>query len=405
MSMFNTHTAKVLIRTNAAIAMAMAMALATTLALSNEVHAADYKVGILLPFSGVYAGLGNHIENGFALGLEHYASDLGADSVTTIKADTEANPGSSLAKTKKMILRDKADVLVGLVSSAVLGAVRNFVHQSGVPLVVANAGNINATGKDCSANIIRVSFSNAQITRPMGSWMAKQGIKKVYLMAPDYAAGHQMMEAFRTTFTAGGGEIIGEAYPPLKGTKDYGPYLTAAKATKPDAIFTFFAGGAAIAFVKQYAQFGINKDIPLFGAGFLTSAAYVHVQGQAADGVTGSLHYFPGLDTKENRAFQAAYQAKHGGKTGSEFAVAGYDAARLVAEAIKAAAGDKTKFKSELSNVHFTGPRGPLKIDPKTHNVIQNIYVFKNEFVAGKVQQRVLATIPNVQDGPNGCVM
>ena len=117
-------------------------------------------------------------------------------------------------------------------------------------------------------------------------------------MAPDYAAGHQMMEAFRETFVAGGGEIVGEAYPPLKGTKDYGPYLTAAKAAKPDAIFTFFAGGAAIAFVKQYAQFGINKDIPLYGAGFLTSAAYVHVQGQAADGVTASLHYFPGLDTQ-----------------------------------------------------------------------------------------------------------
>jgi branched-chain amino acid transport system substrate-binding protein len=131
----------------------------------------------------------------------------------------------------------------------------------------------------------------------------------------------------------------------------------------------------------------------------------VHVQGQAADGVTASLHYFPGLNTQENRDFQAAYKAKFGGKTGSEFAVAGYDAARLVVEAIKAAGGDKARFKSELAKVEFTGPRGPLKIDPKTHNVIQNIYVFRNEFVDGKVQQTVLATIPNVQDEPNGCSM
>jgi branched-chain amino acid transport system substrate-binding protein len=399
MSTFHSRAARVATKTGTSIA------LAGLLLLAGQAHAADYKVGLLLPFSGVYAGLGSHIENGFNLGLEHYAKDLGADSLSTIKADTEANPGSSLSKTKKMVLQDKVDVLVGLVSSAVLGAVRNFVHQSGVPLVVANAGNINATGKSCSPNIIRVSFSNAQITRPMGSWMAKQGIKKVYLMAPDYAAGHQMMEAFRATFVAGGGEIIGEAYPPLKGTKDYGPYLTAAKAAKPDAIFVFFAGGPAIAFVKQYAQFGINKDIPLYGAGFLTSAAYVHVQGQAADGVTASLHYFPGLNTQENRDFQAAYQAKFDGKTGSEFAVAGYDAARLVVEAIKAAGGDKAKFKGELAKVEFTGPRGPLKIDPKTHNVIQNIYVFRNEFVDGKVRQTVLATIPNVQDEPNGCSM
>ena len=121
--------------------------------------------------------------------------------------------------------------------------------------------------------------------------------------------------------------------------------------------------------------------------------------------MTASLHYFPGLDSKENKAFQTAYKAKFDGKTGSEFAVAGYDAARLIAEAIKAAGGDKAKFKSELSKVEFTGPRGPLKIDPKTHNVIQNMYVFKNEFADGKVQQRVLATIPNVQDEPNGCSM
>jgi branched-chain amino acid transport system substrate-binding protein len=399
MFILHTRAAKVAIR------MGASAVLSALMLISAQAHAADYKVGILLPFSGVYAGLGSHIENGFNLGLEHYGKDLGADSITSIKADTEANPGSSLAKTKKMVLQDKVDVLVGLVSSAVLGAVRNFVHQSGVPLVVANAGNTNATGKDCSPNIIRVSFSNAQITRPMGSWMAKQGIKKVYLMAPDYAAGHQMMEAFRASFVAGGGEIIGEAYPPLKGTKDYGPYLTAAKAAKPDAIFTFFAGGAAIAFVKQYAQFGINKDIPLYGAGFLTSAAYVHVQGQAADGVTSSLHYFPGLESKENQAFQAAYQAKFGGKTGSEFAVAGYDAAHMIVDAIKAAGGDKAKFKGELSKVKFTGPRGPLRIDPKTNNVIQNMYVFRNEFVDGKVQQRVLATIADVQDEPNGCAL
>ena len=150
------------------------VALAAALLFSGPTQAADYKIGVLLPFSGVYAGLGSHIENGFNLGLEHFAADLDSDSITTVKADTEANPGSSLAKTKKMVLQDKTDVLVGLVSSAVLGAVRNFVHESGVPLVVANAGNIHATGKDCSPNIIRVSFSNAQITRPMGSWMAKQ---------------------------------------------------------------------------------------------------------------------------------------------------------------------------------------------------------------------------------------
>ena len=368
-------------------------------------QAEDFKVGLMLPFSGVYAGLGNHIENGFNLGIEEFGAGLEGHSISVEKADTEADPASSLAKAKKLVLQDKSDVLVGLVSSAVLGAMRDFVHQSGTPLIVANAGNDNATGEDCSPSIIRVSFSNSQINRPMGPWMAAQGIKKVYLMAPDYAAGHQMMEAFRAGFEANGGEIVGEAYPPLQGTQDYGPYLTAAKAANPDAIYVFFAGGAAITFVKQYKDFGIGEEIPLYGSGFLTSAAYVHVQGEAADGTTVALHYVPSIDTPENTAFQAAYQAKYEGKLASEFAVAGYDAARLLVEAIKASGGDKDAFKEQLAKISFDGPRGPLRIDPATNNVIQNVYIYKNEWKDGKVVQTILETVPDVQDAPNGCSM
>ncbi|MCP1335873.1 ABC transporter substrate-binding protein [Futiania mangrovi] len=387
-------------RTGAALVAALAAA-----AVALPAKAAEYKVGLLVPLSGVYAGLGNHIENGFNLGIEHFGSELGEHTITLERADTEANPASTLGKAKKMVLQDKVDVLTGIVSSAVLGALRDFVHQSQTPLVVANAGNDEATGKDCTPYIIRVSFSNAQVNRPMGTWMANKGIKKVYLMAPDYAAGHQMMNTFRKSFTEAGGEIVGEAYPPLQGTNDYGPYLAAAQAANPDAIFTFFAGSAAIAFVKQYKDFGIGKDIPLYGSGFLTSAAYVHVQGEAADGVTASLHYVPTIDTAENKRFQEAYQAKHEGKLGSEFAVAGYDAARLIIEAIKMSGGDKKALAENLRKVEFTGPRGPLSIDPATNNVVQNVYIFRNDFKDGKVTQTVLDTIPDVQDPPNGCKM
>ena len=118
----------------------------------------------------------------------------------------------------------------------------------------------------------------------------------------------------------------------------------------------FFAGSAAIAFVKQYAQFGLAESVPLYGAGFLTSAAYVHVQGQAADGVIASLHYVPSLDTEENRRFQSAYQAAYG-KLGSEFAVQGYDAAHLIAQAIKDSGGDKQAFKALEDELLAARPR------------------------------------------------
>ncbi|MCC2112980.1 MAG: penicillin-binding protein activator, partial [Hyphomicrobiales bacterium] len=260
-------------------------AFAMTTALTGSAVAEEFKVGILLPFSGVYAALGAHIENGFKLGLEHFKDDLGDNTVTMVRDDTEANPGSSLSKAKKMILQDKVDAMAGIVSSAVLAGLRDTVDAAKVPLIVANAGNDEMTGERCSPYVVRVSFSNSQVNRPMGKWVFDQGKKKVYLMAPDYAAGHQMMEAFKSTFVPAGGEIVGEAYPPLKGVDDYGPYLTAAKAANPDAIYVFFAGGAAIKFVKQYHAFGIKQDIPLYASGFLTSAAYVHVEGEAADGI------------------------------------------------------------------------------------------------------------------------
>ena len=366
--------------------------------------AAEYKVGLLLPFSGVYAGLGSHIENGFALGLDHFGGDLMGNTVVTVREDTEAKPAVGLVKAKKLVLQENVDVVAGVVSSAVLGGMRDFMHNAKTPLLVANAGNDQMTGAKCSPYVIRVSFSNSMINRPMGSWLAKQGVKKVYLMAPDYAAGHQMMEAFKGTFTAGGGQIVGEAYPPLRGTKDYGSYFSAVKSSDADAVYAFFAGGAAIKYVKQYHEFGLAKDFPLYGAGFLTSAAYVHVQGAAADGIIASLHYVPALDTEENRRFQTTYQAKYG-KVGSEFAVQGYDAAHVIIEAIKAAGGDKEAFKKGLSKVSFNGPRGPLRIDPATNNVVQNIYVFKNTFKDGKVVQTVLSTAENVKDAPNGCSM
>ena len=140
-------------------------------------QAAEYKVGLLLPFSGVYAGLGSHIENGFKLGLEHFGGDLGGNTITLVREDTEAKPAVGLVKAKKMVLQEKVDVITGIVSSAVLGAVRDFAHGSKTPIVVANAGNNDMTGAKCSPYIIRVSFSNAQITRDMGSWLAEQGVR------------------------------------------------------------------------------------------------------------------------------------------------------------------------------------------------------------------------------------
>lgn len=376
-------------------------ALAALLAAAQPAAAATYEVGMLLPYSGVYAALGQEIDDGMSLALEEFGGDTTFD---IVREDTEVKPPVGLAKARKLVLQDEVDVIAGIVSSGVLGAVRDFIDGAKVPLVVANAGNDDMTGAACSPYIIRVSFSNSQVNRPMGQWLYDRGIRKVYTLAPDYAAGHQQIDAFAGAFEAAGGEIVGSEFTPFQKTKDFGPYITKAQASGADAVYVFYAGSEAIAFVKQYDAFGLKDEMPLFGSGFLTSPLYVNAEGAAAEGVVTSLHYVPTIDTEVNREFVERFKAKFG-RPPSEYAVQGYDAGRLIAEAAKAAGEDKSKFAEALRQVKFTGPRGPLEIDPKTNNIVQNVYIY--ETVAGGewLTQKILDVVEGVRDAPNGCAL
>jgi len=375
------------------------IALATAVSAFALPAFAETSVGLILPKSGTYAALGNDIQDGFVYALEEAGRTSEFKLVTE---DTEAKPAVGLTKARKLVLQDEVDVMVGIVSSGVLGAIRDFVDGAKVPLIVANAGNDEATGKDCSPYITRVSFSNAQVNRPMGKWMYDQGVRKVYTLAPDYAAGHQMIDAFAEAFKAAGGEIVGGEYTPFGQTKDFGPYLTKARQANPDGIYVFYAGGEAISFVKQYGSFGISKEVPLYGTGFLTSPLYVKAEGDGAIGVKTSLHYVPTLQSTENKVFVAQFEKRYG-RTPSEYSVQGYDAGRLLLGALAAGAKDRASIAANLPKVRYTGPRGPMEIDPSTNNVVQNIYVYETVKDGDALTQKVIGEIKSVRDEPNGC--
>ena len=366
-------------------------------------RAETYKVGILLPYSGVYAALGNEIEAGFRMALEDFAADLGEHKIEIVREDDEVKPPVGLAKAKKLVLQDKVDVMMGIVSSGVLAGVRDFVHESKVPFIIANAGNDEMTSGDrCSPYLVRVSFSNSQVNRPMGSWLFKQGKKKVWTFGPDYAAGRQQIGAFADGYKAAGGTLAGQSFTPFGKTEDFGPFLTEAKAANPDAIYAFYSGSEAIAFLKQYANFGLNKTIPLYGAGFLTSVQHINAVGDGADGVTSILHYVPSLDNPENKRFQTGIQ-KRINTVGSEFGVQGYDAGHMLIAAIKATGGKKDQLTAALPKAAFNGPRGPMKIDPLTNNPIQNFYIYETKKSDKGIVYNVKETIPGVQDPVTGC--
>ncbi|MBA4492365.1 ABC transporter substrate-binding protein [Paracoccus sp. S1E-3] len=362
---------------------------------------ADTTVGLLLPASGNYAALGQDIADGFRMAL----AEAGRDDITVIAQDTEAKPQTGLTAARKLIMQDQADVLVGVVSSAVLAAVRDVVDSAGVPLIVANAGNDEATGADCSPFITRISFSNSQLNRPMGEWMAEQGIRSVYTLAPDYAAGQQMIGAFTTAFEAGGGKVLGGEFTPFGKTEDFGPYLAKARASGAQALYVFYGGADAVSFVRQYDSFGLRDSMPLYSVGFLTAPLYLRSQGEAAEGVIGALHYLPMLDTPENTAFVDAYKTAHGDDMPSEYVVAGYDAGRLLLGALDTGATGRAAIAAALPKVAYTGPRGPLQIDPATNNIVQNVYVFETVKTDAGMSYRLLDTREQVRDAPNGCVM
>lgn len=380
------------------------VAVVSTLAISalsaSIANAEAVKVGVLLPYSGVYAALGKEIDAGFNLGLEEFGEGL---ELEVVREDSEADPGKSLPKARKLVLQDKVDVMTGIVSSAVAGALRDFVHGAKVPLMITNAGDNSVTGAKCSPYISRFSFSNGQVNAPMGQWLYDQGVRKVFTLASDYTAGHEMIDGFAETFKAAGGEIVGSEYTPFRKTKDFGPYLTKAKSSGAEAVFSFYAGGEAIAFVKQYDSFGLKETMPLYGSGFLTSPLYVNAEGDAAVGVTTVLHYAPTIDSELNSKFVQKFQAMNEGRSPSEFAVAGYDAAHALALAIKGGAKDRESIAQAISKFSFAGPRGDVEIDPKTNNIVQPLYVYETVKEGDQLTQKILAKLPSTRAAANGC--
>ena len=301
-----------------------AAGIALLAASAAEAPAAELKVGLLLPYSGVYAALGQEIDDGFALALEQHGGDAAGTTFEIVREDTEAKPPVGLAKARKLVLEDEVDVLAGVVSSGVLGAIRDFVHESEMPLIVSNAGNDDATGERCSPYIVRVSFSNAQVNRPMGQWLYDQGVKKVYTLAPDYAAGPQMIATFSEALRGRRRRdrrrrvhAVPEdpGFRPLSDHRQGRGDRTASSSSMPAA--------RRSRFVKQYDSFGLKADDPALRLGLPDFAALrQRRRGRRPRASIASLHYVPTLDTPENKAFVEAFKGKTG-RIPSEYARAG----------------------------------------------------------------------------------
>jgi branched-chain amino acid transport system substrate-binding protein len=331
------------------------------------------KVGILTTLSGPPATLGVQQRNGFQLALKTLGGKLGGREVELVVQDDELKPDVAVGKAKAFIERDKVDFVVGPIFSNILIAMMKPVTEGGAILISPNAGTSNFAGKECNANFFVTSYQNDQNAEAMGKYAQDTGIKKVFLIAPNYQAGKDELAGFKNDFK---GEVVDEVYVPL-GQLDYSAELSKIAAAKPDALFAFLPGGMGVNFVKQFRQAGLADKLKFLSA-FTVDESTLPAQQDAALGFFGGANWAPNLDNPQNKEFVAAYEKEYNAVPGS-YAFQAYDAALLIDSALKATGGktdNKEALRAALQKADFKSLRGGFKFNTN-HYPIQDFYVVK----------------------------
>ena len=330
------------------------------------------KIGFVSSFSGPVAAIGNDMRNAFELGLDHVGRKLGGLPVEVIYEDDEVKPEVGVQKTQKLIESDHVDFVVGYIWSNVLLASLKPLVDSKTMTVITNAGASQVAGNQCSPYVFSTSFQNDQVPAAVGTYMNEKGIKTVFLIAPNYTAGKDMITGFKSTFK---GQVVGEELPPWPTQLDFSAELSKVRAAKPDALYVFYPGGPGIQFVTQYAQSGLKGQVPLY-SGFTIDDLSLPRLKDLAVGNPSAMMWVSDLPNDTNKKFVADFKAKY--KTIPSFYGADtYDAVALINSAVTAVKGDLTNkegMRKEMEKADFKSVKGDFKFG-NNHLPIQNFYL------------------------------
>ncbi len=366
------------------------------------------KIGQLLPFTKVYAELGNSMKRATDLYLKQKGGSLAGRPVSVIYEDEANDPTIGAQKTQKFIEQDNVDLMMGIVATPIAYAVRNALDSAKMIFIETNAGGnaLTRTTTDCkpackSRYIFRASFSSYQISYPIGEYFAtKKGVKEVFTFVSDYGFGNESAADFTSAFTKGGGKITGGLKTPLP-TADFLAPVTQLKAQPTKDIYSFFSGTDAINYIKAWNQLGMSAaGYRMNGAGFLTEQDVLKEVKEQAVGAITSLHWAVTLDNAENKAFVDAYQKEYN-LLPDVFALQAWDGITAVDKALQATKGDtsnKDALIAALENVKFKSPRGDFEFDKDTHNVIHDIYIREVKVQGGTVVNTIVDKVARVID-------
>jgi branched-chain amino acid transport system substrate-binding protein len=350
------------------------------------------KIGFVSTFSGPVAVIGNNMRDSFELALDHMGRKMGGLPVEVIYEDDGFKPEVGKQKTQKLIESDHVDFIAGYIWSNVMLASLKPAVDSKTFIISANAGPSQIAGELCSPYFFSTSWQNDQTPQAMGTYMNQKGVKSVFLIGPNYAAGKDMLAGVASTFK---GKVMGQELTTWPSQLDFSAELAKAKAANPEAIFVFYQGKAGVQFLNQYAQAGLKGKIPLYTA-FTIDELSLPLQKDLALGVPGAQEWVNDLPNDANKKFVADFEKKYTGKKPSFYGAQSYDAANLIASAVVATKGnlsDKAAVQKALEKANFKSVRGGFKYG-NNHFPIQNFYlqdVVKN--AKGEFVLKTVATI------------
>jgi branched-chain amino acid transport system substrate-binding protein len=339
--------------------------LGLSMGVSGLAMADPIKIGMITTLSGGGAGLGIDARDGFMLGLKN-AGDA-ASEIEVVTEDDGQRPELAVQIADKMIQADQVDILTGIIwSNLAMAVVPSVVAQDKFYLSV-NAGPSALAGAQCHQNYFNVAYQNDNFHEAMGQY-ANENYSNTFIMAPNYPAGQDSLAGFKRYFEQ---TLAGEVYTQV-GQTDYAAEIAQIRASGADSVFIFLPGGMGIAFMKQYAQSGV--DIPVIGPGFSFSQDVLGAIGDAALGAKNTASWAPDLDNEANKTFVETFQAEYG-RLPSVYAAQAYDTASLiVSAAAKASVSDAEAFRAALKEADFDSVRGKFSFNTNNHP-IQDIYV------------------------------
>ncbi|MCW5691771.1 MAG: ABC transporter substrate-binding protein [Pseudolabrys sp.] len=374
---------------NALLAAGAVVLLAAQPALAQQ---KSIKIGFVSTFSGPTAVIGNDMRNSFELALDHMGRKMGGIPVEVIYEDDAQKPDVGKQKTEKLIESDKVDFVTGYIWSNVLLASLKPVIDSKTFLISANAGPSQIAGELCSPFFFSTSWQNDQTPQAMGLYMNQKGVKSVFLIGPNYAAGKDMLAGVASTFK---GKVVGQELTTWPSQLDFSAELAKAKASGAESIFVFYPGAAGVQFLNQYAASGLKGSVPLYTA-FTIDELSLPLQKDNAIGVPGAQEWVNDLPNEQNKKFVADYRKKYTGLRPTYYGAQAYDAAQLINSAVIATKGnlsDKAAVQKAMEKADFKSLRGGFKFG-NNHFPIQNFYlqdVVKD--ADGQLSLKTVATI------------